>query len=306
MKKNVLLILLIISTFYTSSAQDSTKTAKFHFIAGLNLTAVPTLNIAGIDTTFVNSLSVAPALTLSYNGFSVIYSPKFVTGGSSSGIYMHALSLAYSQYDKPNVDFALEYTHMFFTNNPSVPYSPLNNDIYTALTLKKMWIQPKLAAGLGFGSTKATSSNSSGSAYDFGLSAGIGHFFEWNNSPISYSVSPSILVNGGTNQYFSYLKISRYIGSNKKFGNFTKKGVGANRGNGTGNGRRNGGSTTVVTTPSVAGESFAISNVEANMETSAEIGSFSVRPTVSLYVPVGTAAGSGITTFWQIALQYRF
>ena len=131
MKKNVLLILLIISTFYTSSAQDSSKTAKFHFSAGLNLTAVPTLNIAGIDTTFVNSLSVAPALTLSYNGFSAIYSPKFVTGGSSSGIYMHALSLAYSQYDKLNVDFALEYTHIFFTNNPSVPYSPLNNDIYT-------------------------------------------------------------------------------------------------------------------------------------------------------------------------------
>ena len=307
MKKNIILILLLISTFYTSHAQDSSSSAKFHFFAGLNLMAVPTLNIAGVDTTFVNSLSVAPALTLNYNGFSAIYSPKFVTGGSGSGIYMHAVSVGYSQYDKPNVDFALEYTHMFFTNNPSVPYSPLNNDIYTALTLKKMWIQPKFAAGLGFGNTKATSTNTSGSAFDVGLSAGVGHLFEWEKAGISYNVSPSILVNGGTNQYFSFLKVSRYIGSNKNFGNFTKKGVGANRGNGKKNGRTYSGGTTVTSpSPTIAKESFTINNVEANLETSADIGSFTVRPTVSLYIPVGTAAGSGVTTFWQIAFQYKF
>ena len=138
MGKKILLIFLLTSTSYISNAQDSSKIAKFHFITGLIITTVPTLNIAGVDTTFVNSPSIAPSLTFSYNGFSATYSPKFVTGGSGAGIYMHALSVEYSQYDKPRVDFALEYTHMFFTNNPSVPYSPLNNDIYTALTLKKM------------------------------------------------------------------------------------------------------------------------------------------------------------------------
>ena len=305
MKKYILFLFLLVSTCYKSNAQDSSTISKFHFIAGLNLSTVPTLNIVGVDTTFNNSLSVAPALTLAYNGFSVIYSPKFVTGGSGSGIYMHAVSVEYSQYDKPKVDFALEYTHMFFTNNPSVPFSPLNNEIYTALTGKTTWLRPKFAAGIGFGNTKATSTNTAGSAYDVGLSAGVGHSFQFDNDHASFNVSPSILVNGGTNQYFSYLKVSRYIGSNKKFGNFTKKGVGANRGNGTGNGRRNG-SGTVVNSPSVAGESFAISNVEGNLETSAEIGSFTVRPTISLYVPVGTAAGSGVTTFWQIAFQYSF
>ena len=311
MKKNTVFILLIISTFsfYTSQAQDSSNAAKLHFIAGVNLMAVPTLSISGVDTTFVNSLSVAPVLSLNYNGFSAIYSPKFVAGATGSGIYMHAVSVGYSQYDKPNFDFALEYTHMFFTNNSSVPYSPLNNDIYTALTLKKMWIQPKFAAGLGFGNTKATSTNTSGSAYDVGLSAGVGHLFQWDNDNVSYNVSPSILLNGGTNQYFSFLKVSRYIGANKNFGNFTKKGLGANRGNGTKKTRTNSGGTVVTsvsTSPTVAKESFTLSNVEANLETSAEIGSFTVRPTVSLYVPVGTAAGSGVTTFWQIALQYQF
>ena len=307
MKKNILLILLLIVTFYTSQAQDSSKTARLNFIVGLNLTAVPTLNIAGVDTSFVNSLSVAPALTLNYKGFSAIYSPKFVTGGSGSGIYMHAVSVEYSQYDKPNIDFALAYTHMFFTNNLAVPYSPLNNDIYTAVTFKKMWIQPKIAAGLGFGNTKATSTNTSGPVYDVGLSAGVGHLFQWDNAAVSYNVSPSILVNGGTNEYFSYLKVSKYIGSNKKFGNFTKKGVGANRGNAKRNVRTYGGGPVVTTaSPTVAKESFTISNVEANLETSAEIGSFTVRPTVSLYVPVGTAAGSGVTTFWQISFQYKF
>jgi hypothetical protein len=241
-------------------------------------------------------------LTVSYNGFSAIYSPKFVTGGSNSGIYMHAITAEYAQYDKPNVDFALAYTHLFFTGNSSVPYSPLNNEIYTAVKFKKMWIQPEIAAGLGFGNTKATSTITVGSAYDFGLSAGIGHSFEWDNGGISYNVSPSVLMNGGTNQYFSYLKISRYIGNNKKFGNFIKKGVGAHRGNG----KKTVGGTSTSTSSSVTGESFSISNVEVNLETSADIGSFTVRPTASLYVPVGTAAGSGISTFWQIALQYKF
>ena len=302
MKKNILFIFLLISTFCKSYAQDSSNISKFHFYAGLNLTTVPTLNISGIDTSFVNSLSIGPSLTVSYNGFSAIYSPKFVTGGSNSGIYMHAITAGYAQYDKPNVDFALEYTHMFFTNNASVPYSPLNNEIYTAVAFKKIWIRPEISAGLGFGNTKPTSTTTSGSAYDFGLSTGIGHSFEWDNGGVSYNILPSVLVNGGTNQYFSYLKISRYIGSNKKFGNFTKKGVGANRGNG----KKTVGGTSTSTSPSVTGESFSISNVEVNLETSADFGSFTVRPTVSLYVPVGTAAGSGISTFWQIALQYEF
>ena len=303
MKKNSLLVFLLATIFCKSYAQDSTSTSKFHFIAGLNFTTVPTLKITGIDTAFVNSLSVAPLLTLSYNGFSAIYSPKFVAGGSNSGIYMHAVTVGYAQYDKPNIDFALEYTHMFLNGNSSVPYTPLNNEIYTAIKFKKMWIQPEIAAGLGFGNTKATSTSTAGAAYDFGLSAGIGHSFEVDNGGITYSVSPSILVNGGTNQYFSYLKISRYIGSNKKFGNFTKKGVGANRGSRK---KTVGGTTSTTTSPSVTGESFSISNVEVNLETSADLGSFTVRPTVSLYVPVGTAAGSGISTFWQIAVQYKF
>lgn len=301
MKKNILFVFLLILTFFKSYAQDSSKVSKFHFIVGLNFTTVPTLNVSGVDTTFNNSLSASPVFTVSYNGFSAIYSPKFVMGGSNSGIYMHAISAEYAQYDKPKVDFDLEYTYMFFTGNSSVPYTPLNNEVYSAITFKKAWIRSEFAAGLGFGSTKATSTNTAGSAYDFGLSAGIGHSFEWNNSIASYNLIPSILVNGGTNQYFSYLKISRYISSNKKFGNFTKKGLGANRGNG----QNKGGSTTSTST-SLSGESFNISNVEVNLEASAEMGSFTARPTVSMYLPVGTAAGSGITAFWQIALQYEF
>ena len=307
MKRKYLILFLSFITYLNSEAQDSSTNSKFHFIAGLNFTTVPTLNISGVDTTYMNSLSVATALTLSYKSFSAIYSPKFVAGGSHSGIYMHAFSVEYSQYDKPNMDFALEYTHMFFTNNPSIPYSPLNNDIYTAVKYKKSWIQPQVSAGLGFGNTKATSTNSSGSVYDLGLSAGLGHMFKWDNDNISYTVSPSILVNGGTNQYFSYLKISRYIGHNNKFGSYTKKGGGANRGNGSTNGRGNGGGgVTTTTSPSITGESFSLSNVEANLESSAEIGSFNIRPTLSFYVPVGNAAGSGISTYWQIALQYKF
>ena len=303
--KYILLSALILTTsHFQLSAQDSSRdNSKLHFTAGVTFVTVPTYNISGTDTSFNNSLSVAPSLGLGINGFSAIYSPKFVTGGSNPGIYMHAVTLEYSQYDKPIADFAFEYTHMFFNNNPSVPYTPLNNEIYTALTLKKSWIRPKLAAGLGFGNVKATNTTTSYSGYDFGLSAGIGHNFSWDNNKVSYTLAPSIYLNGGTSQYFSFLKISQYIGHGKNFGKYTKKGIGANRGNGR---RGGGGVITTTTTPSSSGSSFSLNNVEGNLESSVEIGSFTVRPTASLFIPVGTAAGSGVTSFWQISIQYKF
>jgi hypothetical protein len=281
-----------------ANAQENLVSSKLKFYAGLSFTSVPTLNIVSTDTSYNNSLSIEPFLSLEYNGYSAVYSPKFIGGKSSPGIYMHAITLRYSQYDKRTIDFLFESTHMFFTNNKSIPYTPLNNEINSEIIIKKMWIRPEFAIGAGFGNKNQTITSASGSAFDCGVSAGINHSFNWDNGEMNYTVAPSFLLNGGTNNYFSFLEISKYIGHNQKFGNYTKRGVGAKR--------RNRKRSTSTSDNSFSLNSFSLNNIGCNLETSAEIGSLSIRPTFDLFIPVGTAAGTGLSTFWQLALEYKF
>lgn len=157
---------------------------------------------------------------------------------------------------------------------------------------------PYIAAGIGFG--KNTETGTPISVYDLGVSAGVSHSFDWEWGNVGYSVLPSILLNGGTNEYFSFLNITKYIGHSNKFVDYVKKGAGARKRRGAGSGS---GSTPVTTT---GGEQFNLTNVQLNVESSVDINALSIRPTISLYLPVGSASGNGAAWFWELAVGYRF
>lgn len=287
-KPFLLLLLTLISCYCV--AQDSTK--KWQPVVGLGFSTVPTYNISGIDTSFTNKLTAAPSFTLrSRSGWGITYTPRIVLGGAKSGIYMHALSVGVEQYDKTQFDYALYYTHYFFTNKTSVPYTPLNNEIFAALTYKQLWLRPTVNAGIGFGTD--TTGGTSSSAKDVGLSAGVSHLFSWENKAVNISFVPSVLLNAGTNEYFSFLAISKYIGHNKGFSNYVKKGSGRPRGSGTGS-------------SATTGSNFAVNNFEIGMESSLEKGAFTIRPSGSLFIPTSSTTGSGTFGYWQIMLEYRF
>ena len=200
-------------------AQDSTQ--KLQPAIGINFTSAPTINIAGTDTSFQNELSIAPFFTVRSNGgFGIIYSPVFVTGGQHPGIFMHVVSAGLEQYGKKSMDLVAEYTHFFFTNNPSIPTSPITNELVLAGTYKKSWIMPKFAAGFGFGTDNEF--KPSKSAYDVEIAMGIAHTFEKENDKVDIAVTPSILINAGTNEYFSFLSLTKYISHSKKFNNYVK------------------------------------------------------------------------------------
>lgn len=293
----LLLTAFVFGSLTILDAQDSTQ--KWHLSAGLNMVAVPTYHIVGTDTGFSNSFGLAPSVSLSHNsGFAISYSPKFVMGGNTPGVYMHAVSVGISRYDKALFDYAAVYSHYFFTNNSSVPYSPLSNEIYADLTYKRAWLKPTVAMGVGFGNNTAVTP--SASVYDIGFSAGVLHSFDWESGNVGFSVIPSVLLNAGTTEYFSFLNITRYIGHSNKFVNYVKKGAGS------GNGRRGGSGSGGTTTTSNTSESFSLTNLQLNMESSIDIDKLAIRPTVSLFIPVSSAAGAGVIPFWQLALQYRF
>jgi len=297
MNKTYLFLILLISSF-SLSAQDSSQT--WHFSVGLDMGVASTYKITGTDTGFSNSLSMSPSISISHkSGLAFSYSPRFVFGGATQGLYMHAVSVGISQYDKPAFSYAANFYHYFFTGNKSIPYSPLTNELYTSFMYKKPWLRPGISAGIGFGTN--TSVSPSAFVYDMGISAGVSHSFDWDSGDVSFSAAPSLSLNAGTNDYFSFLNTTKYIGKGSNSGKYIKKGAGSNSGRG-----RSSSSGTTTTTTATQGKTFDLTNIELGIESSMEIGAFTMRPELSFYLPVGSTAGSGISTYWQIAFQYKF
>ncbi len=297
--KALLASLLVLVSVFNGYTQDSTR--KWQPTLEINLTTVPTIHVSGIDTGFQNSLSVAPSFSIrNQNGFGIAYAPEFLINGSAPKLYMHMLTAGIEQYNKPNYNLVADYMHYFFTNS-SLPFTPITNEVFSSFTYKKSWIRPVLAAGVGFGSNDSASSSGE---YDIGVAAGIGHAFEWNTASTSCTVIPSILVNAGTNQYFSLMTASKYISHSRNFTKFLKnKNTSYKRS--TGKGRSN--TTSTGTTASATSkEHFSLSNIELNTEVELEAGSVSFRPVGSIYIPVGSAAGSGTFGYWQLVVAYNF
>lgn len=297
--KKVFSIFLLLICSLSSFSQDSTN--KWTFSVGLGFEPITVYNISGTDTSFVNSLSVAPGFSIRHsNGIGLTYSPKFVTGGASPGIYMHILTFGIEQYDKEVFNYTFNYSHYFFTNTTGVPYSPINNEISGSISYKKPWLRPSFSAGIGFGNNTETTPSTS--AYDVGVSIGVSHGFSWDAKQLSFSVSPSLVLNGGTSQYYSLLGFSKYVGRNKNFTKVIKDSKAAAAATRSAN-RRTG---TTATTTTANTESFNFSNIELGLESSVEVGSFSMRPSVSLYFPVGSSAGSGLSAYWGLSFGYHF
>lgn len=294
--KNFSITILFLAFYYCSVAQDDSK--KWQPSVELNFSSVPVFDISGTDTSLHNVISLAPYFSLrSPGGFGISYSPYFVTGGSHPGIFMHLVTIGLEQYGKKDYELIADYNHFFFTNNNSIPSSPITNEIVLGATYKKLWLAPKFSAGIGFGTNKETSPYTS--AYDIELAGGVSHYFDWTGeNDFSFNVTPSILLNAGTNEYFSFLKLSKYISHNSKYKNIVKNPHAGNKGRGN-----SGGTTSTVSTSSSSSQTISVNNVELNLESTIGHGSFSVRPAASIYVPVSSSAISG---YWELNLSYYF
>ncbi|MDP4261741.1 MAG: hypothetical protein Q8941_04360 [Bacteroidota bacterium] len=280
--KRCLFIFLSIPLVFSSFAQDNTKSGESSI--SLNFSGVPVVNITGTDTSYQNALSISPVFDLrSKSGWGITYSPSLVTSGQKTGIYVHSLSAGYERYGKKNFDIAFNYTRYIFTDKTSVPYSPINNEIYFSLAFTKPWLKPFFATSIGFGKDSANVAE-----HDIGLAAGISHGFSWEDKGIFslIELTPSLSLNGGTNDFFSLLTVSRYISHSHNFAKYVKRG---------GKGKR-------ANTP----VSFELSNFELNMETNFEIGSFSIHPSGSVFLPVSSGTDNSVYGYAQISVQYHF
>jgi hypothetical protein len=284
--KNCSFTVLFISLVSFAFAQSETKPGSSSSVS-LNFSGVPVVIISGSDTSYQNALSISPSFDLrSKSGWGVVYSPSVITSGNKHGIYMHALSAGYEQDGKKSFDLAFNYTHYFFTNNTSVPYSPINNEIDFSAAFTKTWLKPSFATSIGFGKDSANVP-----AHDIAIAAGFSHGFSWEDKGIFSLIeaTPSVLLNAGTNGFFSFLNVSNYISHSHNFAKYVKNG-----------GKRKGRNNTSSTT------SLELSNLELNLETNFEIGSFSIHPSGSFFLPVSSGTDNALYDCAQISLQYHF
>jgi len=291
MRKNSLLtVFLTAAIIYHCNAQNNNK--KWSPTIAVNFTSIPVSY--GSDTTYNNALVVDPNISYRSNGgFGVTYSPYFVLGGSQPGIFMHKVDVGLEQYGKPKFDIVAEYTHYFFTGNSSIPLTPITNQILFSGTYKKSLIRPVISAGLGFGKDTGTSSGST--AIEIAFAAGINHPFTFNFNNYKLTFTPSVLLDGGTNEYFSFLNISKYITHSKNFKNV----ISAAKAKGRSRGQTNNKNATDVAP-------IELSNLELNLEGSLDIGSFNIRPVGSLFIPFQTAYWKNLDGYWEITLSYYF
>jgi hypothetical protein len=294
--------LLLLMTVYYSFGQQNPK--AWQATAGVNFSSIPTLHFAGTDTSTQRALSIAPSFSFrSPGGFGIIYTPYFVGGGSQPGIFMHMVTVGLEQYDKKDYELVADYNHFFFTGNSSIPTTPITNEVILEGAYKKLWLSPKVLAGIGFGMDNEMSP--SRFAYDIELAAGICHYFDWQqDNGFSFNVTPSVLLNAGTNEYFSFLKLSKYISHSSNYKNIVKNVHASSKGQGRGNSNSNSTTTTTTTTTSASvSQPVSVNNVELNLESTVAHGSFNIRPAASLYVPVSSHSLSG---YWELNLTYYF
>lgn len=134
---------------------------------------------------------------------------------------------------------------------------------------------------IGFGKD----SGNSVPAREIGLAGGVSHDFGWKDNAIfSYiGISPSVMLNAGTNEFFSFLRASKYISNTTNFSKYQKReSKSANR------------------------QNLSLNNIELNMETDLEKNSFSIHPTASIFLPVSSGTNNSPYGYWQVSLQYHF
>jgi hypothetical protein len=287
------LILTACLYFFTLGcfAQDSTSASKMQ--AGIQWNTTPYLSVNGTDTVYSNSLAIAPFLHYYYKGFGLKYAPYFITSGRKPGIYMQTVTTGYEQYEKETINLDLSYTHFFFSGNAAIPYTPLNNELYGFISFKKPWLAPLLSMDLGFGKDKSGQQQAGLNA-----AAGVSHSFTHNGTHLfsSIEIDPSLLVNGSSNDFYSFLTSSKYITHNKNYGNYIKS-------NGRARRQTGGGSSGTLTT-SQGGSPFVLTNMELNIYSDLTAHHFELIPVASLYFPLEkTLPFSG---YWELKLAYDF
>jgi hypothetical protein len=298
MKYILATIFLLISVIHLNAQEENSSKIigknKVYSLwgGGVETSTTSYINTDTKDSNGVN-LYIAPYLEYSHkSGLGIRVKSYALLSGSNAGFYLTSLSPYFAKYDGPVFPY-ISYTRYIQHNNPSIPYSPIQNDIYAHVRLQTKYIDPWAGVDIGFGNDEQ---NNKKSVSDINAYVALTHLFlkdmigvKKNNT---LGVRPSFQLNAGTDRYFKFTPTASYISQNTK----------ANR---TGYSRSRSSTISMpanIYTISEENE-FSLSNIEVNLYVMYFFDTFSVEPSGSLYFPL---RGEDRTPYgyWQINFNY--
>lgn len=247
------------------------------------------------------ALYLAPYFNYSHkSGLGISAGSYILPGGTNPGFYLTSISPFYANYSGKIYPY-VAYTRYIQHDNPSVPYSPIQNEFYAHARINTKYLDVITGVDYGFGKDEE---NNNESANDINVFAGISHLFAWYelgaNKNNAIGVFPSLQVNAGTDRYFKYLRESKYI-----YQNTNPNQMGYGRGNGrNGNGSQGGNPGTQNSNNTISEENnFALSNIELNLYVMYFFGKFSIEPSGSMFFPL-RGEDKNPYGYWQLNLNY--
>jgi hypothetical protein len=302
--KYVIVVSLFIFCLTEASAQDKNANIILGKSIGYNLIniGIETSTTAYINTETKDSsgvqLYLAPYFDYNHkSGFGIKLKTFVLPSGSDPGFYLSSISPYFAKYNGKIYPY-ISFTRFLQHTNPSIPYSPISNEIYAQARFKTKYVDIKTGFDVGFGNDKEQDDIL---VSDVNTFVALSHLYIiekiGKNNTNLLGILPSLQLNAGTDRYFKYLQTTKYISQNRN----------ANAVNNTrGNGNHGNGSTVPIETSTISLENdFGISNLEANLYVIYFFGDFSIEPSGSLYFPL---RGIDKTPFayWQLNLNYWF
>jgi hypothetical protein len=294
--KNLTAILILFSSLQ-SLAQENSK--SFFVQAGISASTTANYSINGTDTSLQSAFTLSPFFRVMHkSGLGLNYALNTLSTGGKQEVYMNIATAFYESYDKP-VNLNFSYTHFFFSNNTNIPYTPISNELYGYVAYKKLWIAPAFITNIGFGQDENNVTQSV-----FNLAAGVTHNFNFvSKAGNENDIAPSIFLNGGNNEFYSFLSSVHYITQNTGSKGYLNSSA-HSHGRAIGRGNSTSGSNSTTTTTETAPAKFTLNNIEVNLYSSFHFGNFELVPDGSIFIPV--VANSSIAAYWQLKLAYTF
>jgi|SRR5690242_1691849 len=307
MKKSILIIggLVLCANL---SAQE--KAERINQLQGNNISN--SYGFVGVETSttaYINTKTNDSSVTAPYISFYANYHNKnhlgvsaktyLLPGGSNSGFYLTSLSAYYANFETRLIP-VLSYTRHIQSSNPSVPYSPIQNEIFAKFRLTSAVIEPSFGVDWGFGIDKE---NANESVHELDAFAGASHTFFLQKTEKNTTIAfiPTVQLNAGTDNYYSFLQSAKYISRNRSVNYLIH---GNNSGQGNRNGGMDGGSTQVMTETVInQTNEFSVSNLETNLDLIFILGKFSIEPSGSIYIPF-RGQDKSVYGYWQLNVNF--
>ena len=212
----------------------------------------------------------------------------FLTGNNPKSNFLTTITPNFEK-DTRTLYTEINYSHFFYSKNTNIPYTPIINELYGNIRLKNKILQPLLVLNAGWGKDSSATT-----VFDVNILAGVAHEFVWETGKnSSMSILPALILNAGTNNYFSLLSGSPYIGNSKNY-------KAHSQGQGTGNPHGGGNNSTSTSKKNP----LELTQLETNLYIYYSIGDISIEPDASVFFPL--KSGGSVTGCFQLSVNYNF